>query len=70
MEKQFNQKDYIAEYDKTHYKQFKAKLKTEEMNEINNLLKQNNINKTDFIKLAKWALNTKEIYMKYKSEKK
>lgn len=69
MEKIFNQKEYNAKYAKEHYKQFKAKIKTEEMDEINELLKEKNMNKTEFIKFGKWALKGNDIYEKYQKEK-
>ena len=50
--KEFNQKEYIMNYNKTHYKQFKVNLKNEEMNELIKLLKQNNLTKTSFLKKA------------------
>ena len=55
MEK-FNQNDYIRDYRKKNYKQFKVELKNEEMEELNELLNEKSLNKTEFIKLAKDAL--------------
>lgn len=49
MEKEFNQLDYIKNYDKEHYGKFSAKLKKEELEEINNFLKEKNINKREFV---------------------
>lgn len=46
----FNKKEYDLQYSKDNYKQFKAKLKIEEMEQLNNLLNKKNINKTEFIR--------------------
>ena len=64
MEK-FNQNKYIQDYRKQNYKQFKVELKVEEMDELNELLKKKKLNKTEFVKLAKNALETGMIGMKY-----
>lgn len=40
---------YKNEFDKKNYKQFKAKLKLEEMEEVNQFLKDNNMNKREFV---------------------
>lgn len=55
MEK-FNQNKYILDYRKKNYKQFKVELKIEEMEELNALLKTHKLNKSEFIRLAKEAL--------------
>lgn len=62
MEKEFNQKEYIKEYQKENYKQFKTKLKPSEMEEVNDFLKQNNMNKRELILKAMKILKG-EIYM-------
>lgn len=64
MEK-FNQNKYIQDYRKQNYKQFKVELKVEEMDELNELLKKKKLNKTEFVKLAKNALEKGMIGMKY-----
>ena len=51
MEK-FNQKKYIQEYNKEHYKTFKVDLKKEELEELNKLLKKKNITKAKFLRDA------------------
>lgn len=62
MEKEFNQKEYIKEYQKENYKQFKTKLKPSEMEEINEFLEKNNMNKREFVKDAyKMSVLKKEI---------
>lgn len=47
---------YKNDFDKENYKQFKAKLKPEEMIEINNFLEKNNMNKREFVLIAKKIL--------------
>lgn len=59
MEKEFNQKEYIKEYQKENYKQFKTKLKPNEMEEINEFLEKNNMNKREFILKAYKILQKK-----------
>lgn len=54
--KKFDQKKYIKDYQKEHYKQFKAKIKNEEMDELNELLDNKNMNKTEFVLNAKLLL--------------
>ena len=56
MEKEFNQKEYIKEYQKENYKQFKTKLKPDEMKEINKFLKEKNINKRELVLKGKELL--------------
>lgn len=56
MKKEFNQKEYIKEYQKENYKQFKTKLKPNEMEEINDFLKENNMSKREFILKSKKLL--------------
>lgn len=51
-EKEFNQKEYIANYNKEHYKTFKVDLKISELEELNNLLKEKNISKATFLRNA------------------
>lgn len=48
---------YKNEFDKKNYKQFKAKLKPEEMEKVNQFLKNNNMNKREFILKAYYLLN-------------
>lgn len=54
--KEFNQKDYIKEWKKDNYKQFKVELKKEEKEELTELLKDNNLSGSDFIRLAMISL--------------
>lgn len=46
----FNKREYDNNYDKEHYSQFKAKLKIEEKESLDNLLENENMTKTDFLK--------------------
>lgn len=61
MEKEFNQLEYIKEYNKEHYKAFKVDLKKEELDNINKLLKENNMTKADFLRLSIKALKDGKI---------
>ena len=54
--KEFNQKDYIKEWKKDNYKQFKVYLKKEEKEELDDLLKEKNINASTFVRLSIEAL--------------
>lgn len=65
MEKEFNQKEYIKEYQKENYKQFKTKLKPDEMEEVNDFLHENNMNKREFILKAKDVLERGVYIRKY-----
>nr|DAX16864.1 MAG TPA: NikA, BACTERIAL CONJUGATION, RELAXASE, DNA [Caudoviricetes sp.] len=60
----FNQKEYINEYNKQHYSIFKVSLKKEEKEELNKLLKQNNLTNADFLRNAikdlKGAINNEK----------
>lgn len=49
----FNKKEYDAQYQREHYKQFKAKIKNKDMSELNDLLKNKGMNKTEFVLNAK-----------------
>ena len=69
MEKKFNQKEYIKEYQKENYKQFKTKLKPEEMEEVNDFLKQNNMNKRELVLYAIKLLKRKDMMKMLKVEK-
>ena len=61
MEKEFNQLEYIKEYNKEHYKAFKVDLKKEELDNINKLLKENNMTKAYFLRLSIKALKDGKI---------
>ena len=61
MEKEFNQLEYIKEDNKEHYKAFKVDLKKEELDNINKLLKENNMTKADFLRLSIKALKDGKI---------
>lgn len=72
MEKEFNQKEYIQNYDKEHYGKFAAKLKKAELEKVNQFLKDNNVNKREFvlkaselIKIDNLKKQVKEIILKY-----
>lgn len=51
MEK-FNKQEYIQEYNKAHYRAFKVDLKIEELEELNNLLKEKGLTKAQFLREA------------------
>lgn len=53
-EKAFNKKEYDYNYLKEHYGTFSAKLKKDETKKINELLKEKNMNKAEFVR---WAYN-------------
>ena len=55
-EKQFNQTDYIREYNKSHYSNLKITLKKEEKEKLDQLLKENGWTKPQFIRIAINAL--------------
>ena len=48
--KEFNQNEYIKEYNKKHYSYLKVQLKKEEKEELDQLLKKLNISKPEFIR--------------------
>lgn len=60
MEK-FNQTKYIMEYRKQHKAQFNVDLNKSEKEELDILLKENNLTKADFIRLAIKALKEKRL---------
>jgi len=59
MQKKFNQKEYIKQYRKDHYKQFKVELKKQDFEELNKLLKKHKLSKPQFILKAKEILEKK-----------
>lgn len=50
--KEFNQLKYIQKYQEEHYKVFKAKLKPDEYNVIDEYMKKNKLNKSTFLRKA------------------
>ena len=46
---QFNQRKYIIEYNKEHYKAFKVDLKVEELEELEKILKEKEMTKAQFL---------------------
>lgn len=50
----FDKIKYNVEYNKENYKKFGCNLKKEEYNNINELLKEKNMNKAEFVR---WAYN-------------
>ena len=52
MSDKFDQKKYIQEYNKQHYKAFKVDLKVEELESLEELLKQHNLTKAQFLRDA------------------
>ena len=51
-EKKFNQSEYIKEYNKKHYASLRVQLKKEEKEELDQLLKANNLTMPQFIRNA------------------
>lgn len=49
---EFNQLDYIREYNKEHYKTFKVNLKSKELDDLNKLLKKYKLTKAQFLRNA------------------
>lgn len=50
--KEFNQQQYIKEYNQKHYKTFKVELKKEEKEELDELLKSLSMTKATFLRNA------------------
>ena len=48
----FNQKKYIQEYKKEHYRVFKVDLKPEEWEKLDKILKKKKITKAEFLRRA------------------
>lgn len=69
MKKEFNQKEYIKEYQRENYKQFKTKLKPDEMEEVNQFLKDNNMNKRELVMFGMSLLKRKGMIKMTKVEK-
>lgn len=57
--KNFNQKEYIQNYQKEHYATFKVDLKKEEKIELDSLLEKNNLTKAQFLRNAIQELKKK-----------
>ena len=57
--KKFNQKEYIKDFHKKYYSQFKVDLKKEEKEEIDMLLKEKNLTKAQFLRNAVEELKKK-----------
>lgn len=66
---EFNQLDYIREYNKEHYKTFKVNLKSKELDDLNKLLKKHNLTKAQFLRNAIDTLKCKAIKKSDNSEK-
>ena len=49
---EFNQKQYIIDYNKEHYKAFKVDLKVEELEELEKILQEKGITKAQFLREA------------------
>lgn len=49
---EFNQKQYIIDYNKEHYKAFKVDLKVEELEELEKILKEKGLTKAQFLREA------------------
>lgn len=52
MDKEFNQNEYIKQYNKDNYKKISIYLNKEEFEKLNVLLKQNNMSKNELFKIA------------------
>ncbi len=63
MEK-FNQTKYVVEYRKQHKAQFNVDLNKIEKDELDSLLKEKNLTKVEFIRLAIEALKTNQLKKK------
>lgn len=63
MEK-FNQTKYVVEYRKQHKAQFNVDLNKSEKDELDSLLKEKNLTKVEFIRLAIEALKTNQLKKK------
>lgn len=50
--KEFNQNRYIQEYNKEHYKHFNVRLKKDEYEKLEELLKEKSLSKPDFLRKA------------------
>lgn len=61
----FDQKEYIKEFKKKYYKQFKAELFNADFEILNNLLNEKKLTKADFIRIAKSLLEDGELKMKH-----
>ena len=57
----YNQKEYIQQYNKEHYKTFKVDLKKEEFEELNKFLLKYNLTKAQFLRNAIDTLKCKAI---------
>lgn len=65
---EFNQKEYIKNYNKENYSTFKVDLKKEEKEELDDLFKKLNIKKSDFLRKSienfKEEIKMKKYYVK------
>lgn len=52
MNKEFNQQEYIKEYNKNNYKKISIYLKNDEFEELNKLLKENSLSKNELFRIA------------------
>ena len=50
--KKFDKRKYDYEYRLEHYKEFRCYLSIDEFNELNDLIKENKLSKSDFIRNA------------------
>ena len=50
MKEKFDENKYKQQYNKNHYKRFVADLKVEEFDELQELLKKNNLTKSQFVR--------------------
>ena len=55
-----NNKEYIKDYNKTHYERFRVYLKPEEMRELEKEIKRLGITKAEFLRNAIKDLKTKK----------
>ena len=61
MDKEFNQQEYIKQYNKDNYKKIGIYLKKEEYEKLNILLQQNNMSKNELFKIAMKLLEEGQI---------
>lgn len=62
--KKFNQTKYVVEYRKKHKAQFNVDLNKSEKDELDSILKENNLTKVEFIRLAIEALKANKLKKK------
>ena len=59
MQEKFNQKEYIKEYNRSHYASLRVQLKKEEKEQLDKLLKKHNLPQPAFMRWAMEQLKQK-----------